>query len=150
MTIEEVLEEYPLKIYEWKDKMPQDSPAALIDSGDRSAVFLSQPMKYTAAEIKVSLAHEEGHYMTGATHKMMSPLDLISQHEYKANSYAYKKLVPMDDLMEKVSSGVYNIYELSDLYDVPVQFLVDTVTYYIRHDQGFSDMVDKLRFEDKK
>ena len=148
MTLENVLNEFPLPIYEWKEKMPQDSPAALIDSGECSAVLLNYRHRFTSDELKVCLAHEEGHYRTGATHRLSSPLDLISQHEYKANAYAYQKLIPMNELMERISSGARTIWELSDLFGVPVQFLVDAVTYYVHHDQSFCDFVEGLKLSD--
>lgn len=147
MTIEKLLEEYPLPIYEWKN-MPQDSPTAILITEGREGVFVTQTGKLSSDELKVCLAHEEGHFRTGTTHRLMSPLDLISQHEYKANAYAYSKLIPMNELMDKVSAGTYNIYELSDHFGVPVQFLCDAVTYYIGHDQGFSQMVEGLKFND--
>ncbi len=78
---------------------------------------------------KVKLAHELGHCINGAFYNMYSPLDIRSKHEYTANKWAIKKLIPEDELKE-ACKFCRNRWELSEYFDVPEDFMQKALDYY--------------------
>ena len=104
--------------------------AATIESGGQYAVFMDFDGIDSRAEEAVVVAHEGGHSATGSTHVLCSPYDLIAKHEYRANAWAYKKLVPRDELRAAVDAGFHEVWELADLFNVTEPFMSKAIAYY--------------------
>ena len=76
------------------------------------------------------LAHELGHCITGSFYNQYSNCDIRARHEYKANKWAIKKLIPQDELKAAVNSGFTEPWELAEYFNVPVPFMQKAVEYY--------------------
>lgn len=85
-------------------------------------------VKSTADE-KVKLAHELGHCETGSFYNQYSPFDIRSRHEYRADKWAIKKLVPEDELKEACKFCT-NRWELSQYFEVTEDFMQKAMDYY--------------------
>lgn len=109
-------------------KLPLNGSMAIKD-GDIYSIILDKDPPTWATE-KVHLAHELGHCMTGAFYNIYAPLDIREKHETRANRWAYKTLVPIDELFAVVQQGIEEIWELADYFDVPESFLVGAIGYY--------------------
>lgn len=81
---------------------------------------------------KTKLAHELGHCATGAFYNERSGCDLRERHEYRADKWAIKKLVPLDELTEAVADGHTEIYDLAELFGVTEDFMRKATEYYQR------------------
>jgi len=81
-------------------------------------------------EITVHKAHELGHCMTGAFYNKYSKFDLISKHEYRANKWAIKKLIPKDELIETVESGYTETWQLAEYFEVTEEFIIQALKFY--------------------
>ena len=79
---------------------------------------------------KAKLAHEIGHCETGAFYNQYSPFDIRSRHEYRADKWAIKKLVPKDELIKAIKDGCENSYELSEHFGVPQWFMDKALAFY--------------------
>ncbi len=86
--------------------------------------------KMTEAEKTVYMAHEMGHCMTGSFYNRYSRFDVISRHEYRANKWAIKKLVPEDELIEAFENGIIEIWELAERFDVTEDFMKKACEFY--------------------
>lgn len=84
----------------------------------------------TLAEEKVKLGHELGHCETGSFYNEHATLDMRKKHEIRANRWAYKKLVPEDELLEAITKGYREPWELAEYFDVTESFLRDALDYY--------------------
>lgn len=84
----------------------------------------------TTAEEKVLLAHELGHCMTGAFYNQYSKLDIREKHERRADKWAIKKLIPVDELKRAVKSGRESRYELAEYFNVTEDFMQKAMDYY--------------------
>lgn len=80
-----------------------ESAVLRLESGD-AGIFINS-VQLTLAEETVCIAHEAGHIATGSTHALSSPYDLIDRHEYRANKWAIKKLVPKGELEKAMRQG---------------------------------------------
>ena len=76
------------------------------------------------------LAHELGHCITGSFYNKYSDYDIRARHEYKANKWAIKKLIPEDKLQSAVKMGFTELWELSDYFNVPAPFMKKAIEYY--------------------
>jgi len=84
----------------------------------------------SSADERVKLAHDVGHCVTGSFYNKYSPLDLRGKHEYRADSWAIKKLIPLDELMNVIKHGCENVWELAEYFNVTEDFIHKTLTYY--------------------
>lgn len=83
-----------------------------------------------SAEEKVILTHEKAHIDLGAFYNLYSPLDLKAKHEWKVQKRTIKKLVPLDELQEALESGIAEVWELAEYFDVPEDFISEALQYY--------------------
>lgn len=82
-------------------------------------------------EEKVKLAHEMGHCETGSFYNQFSPYDIRAKHERRANIWAIKRLIPKDELIEVIKSGLgKNRWELSEYFDVTEDMMQFALDYY--------------------
>jgi len=106
----------------------QTSMSVLID-GD---CFIGiNPMRLnTDSEEKINLAHELGHCITGSFYNKYSKLDVRLKHERRADKWAIKKLVPRDELIKAINTGIDSRYELSEYFGVTEDFMQKVLDYY--------------------
>lgn len=104
--------------------------AATLEMQGRYAIFMDFDNIEGEREERVILAHEGGHAVTGATHKVSSPFDLIEKHENLANRWAIRYLLPFDRLQKAMADGDTEAYQLADRFEVPEEFVRQAVQYY--------------------
>lgn len=71
-----------------------------------------------------------GHYYTGKVYTLNADKIIIDKAEYQASKWSFSVLVPFQKLKEKISNGL-NLYELSEYFDVTVQYMYDCINFYI-------------------
>lgn len=104
--------------------------AATLEMQGRYAIFMDFDNIESEREERVILAHEGGHAVTGATHKVSSPFDLIEKHENLANRWAIRRLLPFDHLQRAMADGDTEAYQLAERFEVPEDFVLQAVQYY--------------------
>ena len=98
------------------------------DDGDCAIGINPFSLKSEADEL-VKLAHELGHCKTGSFYNLHSPLDIRTKHEYTADKWAIKKLIPLDEL--KTACNICtNRWELSEYFGVTESFMQKTLDFY--------------------
>ena len=116
-----------VKFYHWDLK---DGKAATVELGGRYGVFMDFSNIHNSSEELVAVAHEGGHISTGATHKVNSAYDLIAKHEYKADKWAIKALIPVEELDVAVAEGHTGLWDLADYFGVTEDFMRKAVCWY--------------------
>ena len=107
------------------------SCAAVIEMHGKYALFLDTEQVNPHAKERCAAAHEAGHIMPGATHHVCSPLQLIQQHENRADRWAIQKLIPPEELQTALDSGLTDMWELAERFDVTEDFMRKTCELYI-------------------
>ncbi len=102
-----------------------------LNAGDTWGIFLDGGRLETDAEKTVAAYHEGGHYATGTTHEITSPLDLIEKHEYKADKWAVEHLITQEELDEAVAAGYCELWQLSEYFGVTEEFMQKAVCWYV-------------------
>lgn len=82
------------------------------------AIGIDSHFVTSSADKKTKLAHELGHCVLGAFYNRHSSFDLISRHEYRADRWAVEHLIPEDDLKEAMKSGLVEIWQLAEHFEV--------------------------------
>lgn len=81
-------------------------------------------------EETVILAHELGHCDTGSFYNKYSDFDIRAKHEYRADKWAIKKLVPKDELNEAFEHGIVEPWDLAEYFNVTEDFIKKAVAFY--------------------
>lgn len=110
--------------------------AVTVELDDQFAVFIDPSQLSDSAEEACVVAHEAGHIMTGATHRVDSPLDLITRHERRAERWAIERLLPFDELCCALRAGIREPWELAEHFNLPPEFVVRALHFY-QETRGF-------------
>lgn len=78
----------------------------------------------------VALGHELGHCSTGAFYNRFSKRDIMQKHENRADKWAIKKLVPMEELDAAVAEGHTELWDLAEYFGVTEDFMRKAVCWY--------------------
>lgn len=84
----------------------------------------------SSADEKVKLAHDIGHCETGAFYNRYSEIDIVEKHEYKADTWAIKRLITEDELKEAFHNGYREPWDLADYFNLPEPFIIKALEYY--------------------
>lgn len=106
--------------------------AVSIETEGKYGVFLNKEEISDLDEEFCVLAHEYGHCKSGSTHKLYSPYDLISRHEYQADRQAILEFLPVDRIKKAVDDGMVSIYEISEYLDIPEKFVAKAIKHYMQ------------------
>ncbi len=98
-------------------------------SGDCFVAIDPMQLKNSNDE-RIKLSHELGHCITGAFYSRYTPLYTREMCERKANNWAIKKLVPIDELISVLKSGKVQIWELAEHFGVDENFVSEAISYY--------------------
>lgn len=111
--------------------------AATIELNGIYGIFLDPDQLNTSAEELCAVAHELGHCMTGSTHQLSSPLDMVERHEYRADKYAIHRILPAQQISEAIQAGYTELWQLAEYFDVTESFLKRALDIYKREGYSF-------------
>ena len=80
---------------------------------------------------RVHLGHELGHCLTGSFYSIHTAVDSRQRHENRADRWAVKKLIPVDELDAAVADGCTELWDLADRFGVTEDFIKKAVCYYV-------------------
>ena len=80
---------------------------------------------------RVHLSHELGHCITGSFYNRYAAIDHRQRHENRANKWAIRHLIPVEDLDEAVALGYTELWQLAEHFGVTEEFIKKTVCYYV-------------------
>ena len=86
--------------------------------------------EYTKLE---RMAHEMGHCMTESFYDGYSPFEIRERHEYRANAWAIKEIIPFVELCKAVKKGYRDLWDLAEYFSVSRYFVEKAVDYHAQH-----------------
>ena len=98
---------------------------------DRYGIAIDTQKIGSRPELVHKLAHELGHCMTGSFYNRHSDFDCRQRHENRADKWAVKQLIPVDELDAAVAEGCTEIWELAERFGVTEEFVRKAVCYYV-------------------
>lgn len=101
-----------------------------VETDGRYGIFINHNEIKDSDEEFIVATHEYGHCMTGSTHPLYSPFDVISRHEYKADRRSVLDFLSIDSIKEAIKYGCITPYEFSEYLDIPEQFVIKAFQHY--------------------
>ncbi len=107
------------------------APSLSVPLPDGTCAIALDPWKMDtiAAEV-VSMAHELGHCETGSFYNRWAKLDLRQRHEIRADKWAIRHTIPVDELDAAIADGCDDMESLADHFGVTVPFVRKAVCLY--------------------
>ena len=93
-------------------------------------IFMDATKVKTSAEECTVLAHEDGHFISGAFYCPYSPYIVKEQSEYKATKAAVLKYIPLQELKACFSCGLCTLPELAEYFGVTEKFVLTAYYFY--------------------
>ena len=111
-------------------RMECGSASAVVD-GEYCVAL--DPCAFECSDIeRVHLAHELGHCITGSFYNPYSGIDVREKYERRANVWAYKHIVPLNQLEKCFKRGLTEPWQMEDVFDVPARFIRQAMEYYMQ------------------
>ena len=101
-----------------------------MDAAGQCSIGLDLPHRRTRNELRVRLAHELGHCVTGSFYNRYSSADNRKRHENRADRWAVGRLIAREELDEAVAEGHTEPWDLADYFGVDEAFLKKAVCLY--------------------
>lgn len=111
--------------------LPETGSLSLMTDDGACYIGIDQSVMDGDALELVHLGHEIGHCETGSFYSIHTAVDCRQRHENKADKWAVKKLIPVNDLDNAVADGCTEIWELAERFGVTEQFMRKAVCYYV-------------------
>ena len=115
-----------------------DTPAVTIEANKQYAIFFNPNAIHSLADETCIAAHEAGHIMTGTTHKVNSPCDIVARHEEKASRWAIQHVVPHEKYIHALHNGICEVWDLAEYFGVTESFMRKAIHYYHMLEQNES------------
>lgn len=110
--------------------LPEFGSLSVLSDSGYCYIGIDEYMQDGSAQERVHMGHELGHCMTGSFYNRHSEFDCRQRHENRADKWAVKKLIPVDELDAAVAEGCTEIWELADRFGVTEDFVRKAVCYY--------------------
>lgn len=130
----------PLQLYQEADEdgidviwMPlrvDRSIATQFDDGS-CAIGLDPWKMDSIATETVCLSHELGHCNTGSFYNRWATCDVRKKHENRADKWAIKRLIPLNEFDRVIANGYNSIHDLAEYFTVTEEFMRKAVCWYI-------------------
>ena len=80
---------------------------------------------------RVHLAHELGHCVTGSFYSIHTAVDSRRRHENRADKWAIRQLIPVDQLDDAIADGCTDLWALAERFGVTESFVKKAVCLYV-------------------
>ena len=104
---------------------------SIMDEDGNCFIAIDPNKIQNTSDERTKLAHELGHCATGAFYNEHSYFDVRQRHENRADKWAVKKLIPVDQLDDAIAHGCTEIWELAERFGVTEDFIRKAVCYYV-------------------
>lgn len=107
-----------------------DVKSVSVEADGKYGIFINHKEIKDLDEEFIVITHEYGHCVTGSTHSLCSPLDIIAKHEYRADQRAVLDFLPLDKIKLAIKEGCQMAYEFAEYLDMPEQFILKAFKHY--------------------
>lgn len=111
--------------------LPQNGSLSIMDENGKCYIGIDESVMDGDTLERVHMAHELGHCVTGSFYSIHTAIDCRQRHENRADKWAVKRIIPVDELDDAVADGYTEIWELAEKFGVPEPFMRKAVCYYV-------------------
>ena len=106
------------------------SMSLMLDDG-RCFIGIDESIQDGGIEERVHMGHELGHCVTGSFYNRYTRFDVRQRHENRADKWAIRQIIPVEDLDDAVADGCCEIWELAERFGVTEAFMRKAVCLYV-------------------
>ena len=110
--------------------MPISSSMSIMNDDGSCCIGIDEAVQDNSTQERVLVAHELGHCITGSFYNKFATVDSRQRHENRANKWAIRQLISIEDLDEAVSNGCTEIWELAERFSVTEDLVRKAICYY--------------------
>lgn len=110
------------------DFFPMKTKALSIEDEGRCYIALRPDL--TGCQEREALAHELGHCEYGGFYYRSDPNDIKSRHEFRADKWAFLRLLPPGWVRSCIRRGICAVYSIAEEAGVSCEFAEKALAYY--------------------
>ena len=111
--------------------MEKSGSMSIMDSQGRCFVGMDPGIQDGSVRERVHLAHELGHCVTGSFYNIYAAVDHRRRHENRADKWAVRQLIPVEQLDDAIADGCTEYWELAEKFGVTESFIKKAVCLYV-------------------
>ena len=102
-----------------------------VQVGGSCAIAMDPTVCDTGSVERTHLSHELGHCITGSFYNRYAAVDHRRRHENRADKWAIRKLLTVDQLDDAIAEGCTELWQLADRFGVTEEFVKKAVCLYV-------------------
>lgn len=114
----------------WRFDLPENGSVSVQSADGQCWIGVDAGILDGGMQERVHLAHELGHCLTGSFYSPYTRVDSRKRHEYRADKFAVKMLIPVGELDDAVAEGCTELWELAERFGVTEDYMRKAVCYY--------------------
>lgn len=111
--------------------MSLNGSMSVMDDKGFCFIGIDESVQDGGAQERVHLIHELGHCVTGSFYNRYAAVDSRQRHENRADKWAIRQLIPVEELDNAVAEGCTEIWELAERFGVTEEFIRKAVCYHV-------------------
>lgn len=111
--------------------MHMNGSMSIMDDDGCCYIGIDKSVQDGGVQERVHMLHELGHCITGSFYNRHAAIDCRQRHENRADKWAVKQLIPVDELDEAIADGHTEIWDLAEHFGVTEDFIRKAVCYYV-------------------
>lgn len=111
--------------------MPQNGSMSVMNENGDCCIGMDKGILDGGMRERVHLAHELGHCYTGSFYNRYAAIDSRRRHENRADKWAIRTLIPVDQLDDAIACGCTELWALAERFGVTESFMRKAVCYYV-------------------
>ena len=111
--------------------MPNNGSVSIMNDDGSCCIGIDQSMQDNGIQERVCIAHELGHCVTGSFYNRFATVDSRQRHENRADKWAVKQLISIDDLDKAIADGCTEVWELAERFGVTEELVRKAICYYV-------------------
>lgn len=104
---------------------------SVMDEKGRCFIGMDPRLRDGGVRERVHLSHELGHCLTGSFYNRYAAVDHRRRHENRADKWAIRKLLTVEELDDAVAQGCTELWQLADRFAVTEEFVKKAVCLYV-------------------
>lgn len=121
--------------------MPTNGSMSVMSQDGSCFIGMDPGVKDGGVQERVHLSHELGHCITGSFYNIHAAIDCRRRHENRADKWAIRRLIPVEQLDDAIAQGSTQIWELADRFGVTEAMMRKAVCLYVH-----GNLADELYF----
>lgn len=111
--------------------MSLNGSMSVMDDNGACFIGIDESVQDGGTQERVHLIHELGHCITGSFYNRYAAVDSRQRHENRADKWAIRQLIPVEELDNAVAEGCTEIWELAERFGVTEEFIRKAVCYHV-------------------